>query len=254
MSSESTKSKDENLQVLAEHYQKTFELADGLRRDRNKFFIFLVAMLAGVTAFLGLGKERALRMLAAWMSASISFDKLDPNTYADLSPDALAQWFSGTNFSLLLTMTLAIVFYFMMNLYHHTATVNRLYAYLGKLETEIGASLPRTSNAIAFTREGNFYDAHNTRWLKSIGLAYSIVLTILLGSFFILVWLDLHYVYYYYDLALTAIRVGDVIISLATGAYLIAYWLVSFRSLNRARIKQLLENFKSSLKSSNARK
>ena len=74
------------------------------------------------------------------------------------------------------------------------------------------------------TREGAFYEKHNTRSLKSIGLVYSIVLSILLVGFFGLVLKDMEYLVYTYDLVLTVTKVAEVIIAATTLAYLLAYW------------------------------
>ena len=145
MVSESAKTKDEHLQVVAEHYQKTFELADGLRRDRNKFFIFLVAVLAGAALLFGFGKTMVLKLLAVWISKNIGLLEVNANSIPGMSQKDVTDWISNANFDLLLTLMLAVVFYLMMNLYHHTETVSRLYIYLGKLEIEIRLKLESNS-------------------------------------------------------------------------------------------------------------
>ncbi len=229
----------EHVAVLAEHYQKTFELADGLRKDRNRYFVFLVLFLAGSSLVFILGKTVVLQVLVIWIGHSIGLPDGTPTTLPGIiTLQDLLELMLKENFDIYVLLALTVVFYLMMNLYHHTVTVRRLYAYLEAMEKEIGANLTQDREIVSFTREGKFYKAHNSPWLKSIGLSYSIVLTFLLVGFFSLVAQDMQFIVDPANLGVTGLRLAELGIGIAIFIYLIGYWLLSLGAPSGAKLKE----------------
>jgi hypothetical protein len=130
----------------------------------------------------------------------------------------------NANFNLLQTMVLAVVFYLTVNLYHHTTTVLRLYAYLGKLEGEIRDALGVAPNSISFTRESSFYVRNHSPWLSWVGKIYVLIVLFLLGVFlFLRLSQD-------WQIGLNLFTIADAIITIAIAGYFYAYSTASARS------------------------
>ena len=99
MSSNSPVPDEKKLERLAEHYQKTFEMNYQTWRDRNNYFLTLVAVLAGATLLFSLGKSDASSIIVIWIGNLIGLKESQPNPFA-----------SSANFELLQLLVLAVIF------------------------------------------------------------------------------------------------------------------------------------------------
>ena len=161
-----------NVEVLANHYQKTFEVAYDTWKERNKLFVYLV-----VTASLGL-------MLL-----------LRIPTANDLIVDAIVKFFDITDplhkaalqnsfpFDILLSAIMVTMFYLMQRLYSTNLSVMRHYLYLGLLEKDIQPHLGLPGGSVSFTREGSFYWDNRTNMQSISKFYYVAVLFIILIPF-----------------------------------------------------------------------
>ncbi|MBI3913036.1 MAG: hypothetical protein HY327_02390 [Chloroflexi bacterium] len=199
--------------LIAEHYQRTYELTSELRKDRNRIFLILVGFLALATLLFSLGQTSANSLLVRLVAKL-----LDLTDVKEI--DALK---TNINFDLLQTMVLAVVFYLTVNLYHHTTTVLRHYAYLGKLETEIRDALGLDAKSISFTREGAFYSQDPSFWLRLVGKVYVLILFVLLGGFLVL------HLTQDVQAGFSLFTVADVAIALAIAGYFFAFSTASFK-------------------------
>ncbi len=200
-------------EFLVEHYQKTYELTQEFWRERNNIFLILVAVLAATTLFLSLGQAQANSLLVVWVGRTLGL--------SDAQITALQQ---SANFDLLQLLVLAIVFYLMVNLYHRTQNVLRLYQYLGKIEEEIRARLGLGDDSIAFTRESTFYWTKRPRLMGLVGAVYIIILFVLLGTFLALRLSD------DWQTGLSLLKVADLVLAIAIALYFVGYTTVSMKS------------------------
>src|SRR5574341_1448125 len=94
-------------QVLAEHYQNTSELTYTLRRERDRFFIFLLGALAAATLF----NFDATSSDSLLIAAVVKFLEIkDPKIVMGLQTSPLLE--------IIQTLLLVGVFYLMSNLHH----------------------------------------------------------------------------------------------------------------------------------------
>lgn len=214
MAANPSAAKKEPVELIAEHYQKTYELTHELRRERNRIFLILLGFLAVATLLFSLGQPSANSLLVKWVTKILEITDID-----DIQ--ALK---TNVNFDLLQTMMLAVVFYLTVNLYHNTTTVLRLYAYLGKIETEIRNTMGWGPEKVAFTRESAFYDKYHSRWLSWVGKVYSLILLVLLGGFLII------RLRQDWQTGLNLFTVADLAIAIAIAGYFYAYSTASIKS------------------------
>ncbi|MBV6394943.1 MAG: hypothetical protein HFACDABA_00514 [Anaerolineales bacterium] len=200
-----------NVGVLADHYQKTFEVAFELWKERNKLFVYLVIVS-------GLGLILLLRV---------------PTT-DDLIVDAIAKFLditdpvrkmelqNGFPFDILLSTALITMFYLMQRLYSTNLSVMRNYLYLGLLEKELQPNLGLPGGSVSFTREGSFYWT-NRRNMQSISKFYYITVLFIVLIPFMAIKL-------YNDLSpFTWLFFVDAIVSALTISYWWEYARSSFR-------------------------
>lgn len=136
--------------LVAEHYQHTYELTFEFWKQRNRLFVFLLLTIGLSTIFTleDFDDQNAILKLIVDIVGAESGSQI-----TELS-DSFAMAF-------LQTILLIIVFFLMFNLYHRSVTVLRNYQYLGQVEDElreilkIGAIL--NEDAVVYTREGKFY-------------------------------------------------------------------------------------------------
>jgi hypothetical protein len=200
-----------NVGVLAEHYQKTFEVAFEVWKERNKLFVYLV-----ITASLGL-----MLLLRVPTTDQLLVDAIakflnitDPLRKAELQ--------SGFPFDILLSAILVVMFYLMQRLYSTNLSVMRHYLYLGSLEKEIQPHLGLPSGSVAFTREGDFYWGTRRNMQSMSKFYYVAVLFIILIPFMaIKVYNDFN--------PPNWILLVDVVVSALTISYWWEYALSSFR-------------------------
>lgn len=161
-------------ELLAEHYQKTYEVTYELWRERNRMFPSLAAAIGG-GLLLAFKIPAANNLVVGLIAAVLKMDNAQQTTLQTNFP-----------FEILQTVLLAVILQLMLDLYRHTLDIDRGYEYLGGLEVEIRQSLGLAKNTIAFTREDEFYQHHHPK-LQSRGIrwVYNIVLFFLLGFFLI---------------------------------------------------------------------
>lgn len=164
-----------NVEVLADHYQKTFEVAYDTWKERNKIFVYLV-LTASLGLMLLLRVPTANDLLVDAIAKFLNIT--DPARKADLQ--------TGFPFDILLSAILVVMFYLMQRLYSTNLTVMRHYLYLGSLEKEIQPHLGLPNGSVAFTREGGFYWSSRTRMQSVSKFYYVAVLFIILVPFMVI--------------------------------------------------------------------
>lgn len=157
----------EETQIIADHYQKTFELNQDWWRERNKQFIFLL-ILTAVTILLTYRTPGVLAVIADVYNKLAGGSK-DPVSIA-----------SGFPFDLLRSILLAATLYLMIQIYHRTIHISQMYKYLGGLESTLRSMLRLDRTSVTFTREGSFYDSRKESLLDLTGLVYALILGALL--------------------------------------------------------------------------
>jgi hypothetical protein len=164
-------STDTSVKVLAEHYQKTFELTLDLWRQRNRLSLILLALVTAAIALTAQVPE-ANNVLA---------DIVARFTGAENDSQRLAELRQGLPYALIQAAFLAVIFYALVNLLHRTLHVQRMYDYLGKLEGDMRTMT--NLGAYGFTREGSHYLAWSPRALRLIGVVYVGFLGLLIVAF-----------------------------------------------------------------------
>lgn len=141
----------------------------------------------------------------------------------DLGEDQVAGIQAGFPFGMLQAITLFVIFYLTVNLYHRALYVLMSYAYLGALEAEIREEIGVGEAAVAFTRESSFYWRRRDPLLGTVKWVYIILLTSLLVAFLV-------------GVAIQDARLGnwlllfvDLLFSAPTLLYLYAYAASSVR-------------------------
>jgi len=200
-----------NVEVLAEHYQKTFEVAVENWKERNKLFVFLV-ITAGIGLILLLRVPTADELLVDAIAKFLNIT--DPLRKAELQ--------NAFPFQILLSGILIAMFYLMQRLYTTNLSVMRNYLYLGLLEKEIQPHLGLPSGSISFTREGNFY-WNNRRNMQSVSKFYYIAVLFIILIPYILIKLYADFFPFNW------IVIVDVIVS----ALALSYWWEYARSSYR---------------------
>ena len=201
-----------NVEVLANHYQKTFEVAYDYWKERNKLFVILV-LTAGMGLLLLLHVPTADSLLVAAIAKFLDI------TDQAVKTDLLEKF----PFNILLSGFLVVMFYLMQRLYSTNLSVMRTFLYLGALEKEIQPHLGLPTGSVAFTREGSFYWGRRSHIQAMSKYYYVVVLFIILVPFigFKLI-ADLE------SPNLLVIAV-DVVVSLMAGLYWWAYARSSFQ-------------------------
>lgn len=200
-----------NVEVLANHYQKTFEISYDYWKERNKLFVALV-ITASVGLMLVLQVPEADSLLIYAIAKLLGIT--DTATIAELN--------TTFPFEILLSAILVALFYLMQKLYSTNLSVLRSFQYLGAMETDIRKIADLPADSISFTREGKNYWKKRLfmqRWSKA---TYVLVLLVILIPFIILK-LNADC-----QSGNTWIFVIDVIVSLLTVAYLAEYAYFSF--------------------------
>jgi hypothetical protein len=160
--------------LLAEHYQKTYELTYRLWQQRNRTFLMLIAVIAAGTLLMYRPTD-ANSLLVDWVAKLL--DIKDSNRIKELR--------DSFPFALLQSILLTVIFYLMVNLFHRAVYVLRNYAYLGALEKEVRSALSLSDQDVAFTRESNFYWKDRPVLLSTVKGFYVFLLGLLLFAFLI---------------------------------------------------------------------
>lgn len=162
-------------EIIAQHYQNTFEFTLALWKERNRSFLFLL-FVVGIGALLSFNVSQAEPLLIDFIAKFFDVDNADRLNELRLSfPYGLIQ-----------SIILMIVLYLMIQLYHRTININRNYAYMSHLEIEIRKELQISRDEKSFSREGDFYWKTSPSFSKQIGVAYILILGILLMAFLVM--------------------------------------------------------------------
>ncbi len=161
-----------NVEVLANHYQKTFEVAYEYWKERNKLFVILV-LTAGMGLLLLLRVPEANSLLVDAITKFLGVTDAEriKNLYANFP------------FNVLLSGILVVMFYLMQRLYSTNLSVMRNFMYIGAVEREIRGHLRLSADSVAFTREGNFYWGKRSPMQSMSKYYYVVVLFIILIPF-----------------------------------------------------------------------
>ena len=165
----------EKAELIAEHYQKTFELTLENWKERNRLFVFLV-LTSGIGLLLLLQVPEASSLLVDFIVKLLEItDK-----------ERIKQLHESFPIDVILSITFVIVFYLMQKLYSTNLAVSRNYRYLNAVEHEIRNTLGMPEKSISFTREGSFYWNQRT-WGQEMSKWYFIlVISIVLLPFIFL--------------------------------------------------------------------
>lgn len=163
-----------NVDVLASHYQKTFEVAFEYWKERNRLFVILV-LTAGVGLLLLLRVPTADSLLVAAIAKFLNI------TDQAVKTDLLEKF----PFNILLSGFLVTIFYLMQRLYSTNLSVMRTFLYLGALEDEVRKYLGLPKGSISFTREGSFYWGKRSSMQAASKVYYIVVLFIILIPFIV---------------------------------------------------------------------
>ena len=163
-----------NVDVLADHYQKTFEVAYEYWKERNRQFVILV-----LTAVIG------LLMIQRGALVNELLVKYIVKYFALTDQTLIGEISRAIPFNLLLSGVLVTMFYFMQRLYSTNLSVMRNYLYLGALEEEIRKHLGLPVGSVSFTREGSFYWGQRAPMQSMSKYYYVIVLFIILIPFIV---------------------------------------------------------------------
>ena len=163
---------DSTTAVIADHYQKTFELTMQTWEKRNRTFLILLGVV-GLGALLTWNPEGSQPLFVDIVLKLIGI--------ADAERSAALR--DSFPFSLMQSVLLVVVAYLTIVLYHRTATIQRHYKYLAVLENDLRGRLSLTSESSVFTREGDFYQAHKPAMGRYVAISYVAMLGSLLAAF-----------------------------------------------------------------------
>ncbi len=167
-------------EILAEHYQKTFELALMTWEKRNQTFLLLLAVV-GAATLLTFNVPQAQPLLADLITKVLGIT--DTKRAAELR--------NSFPYGLLQSILLMVVLYLTLLLYHRTATIQRFYRYMAILENEIRLGLGLNGDTASFTRESTFYQAYKPVLGRFVAATYIGMLGLLLASFLgFRIWVD----------------------------------------------------------------
>lgn len=193
-------------ELLAEHYQKTFEVTLSFWEQRNRIFLILLFVVA-TGAFLTFKVSQAEPLLVDYVAHLIGIE----------NKDRIAELRSSFPYGLIQSIILMVILYLMVQLYHRTITITRNYEYLSCVEQEIRDRLELQFFSVSFTREGSFYWGHTSALSKWIGVAYILMLGILLVAFLVM------RLYGDFCFGNIAVIVSDIFLSLTILIFFVAY-------------------------------
>jgi hypothetical protein len=159
-------------ELLADHYQKTFELTLTVWEQRNRTFLMLLGVV-GAATLLTFNVSQTQPLLVDVISTLLGID--DAARRAELR--------TSFPYGLIQSILLMVVLYLMLILYHRTTAILRNYHYLAALEDELRQGLELSPSSVSFTREGRFYAKDKVPMGATIGLTYVLMLFFLLIPF-----------------------------------------------------------------------
>jgi hypothetical protein len=161
--------------ILAEHYQKTFEMTLDFWEKRNRTFLILLSFV-GIGTLLTFHVSQAEPMLVDYV-----LHVLDVK-----GDDRVAEIRKSFPYGLIQSIIMIVILYLMVQIYHRTTTITRSYEYLSAIEDDIRDKLSLNEESRSFTREGKFYWSSVSKSTRWIGVAYILMLGILLVAFIVM--------------------------------------------------------------------
>jgi hypothetical protein len=162
----------EGTQLIADHYQKTYELTLLMWEQRNRTFLLLLGAVGVATLLTFDVGGQARPLLVDFIANTVGVEGDDR--------DALR---TGFPYGVVQSILLMVVLYLIVILYHRTVTILRNYQYLAGLEEEIRRGLARDDLRVSFTREGAFYRENRPTVSRYVAVAYVGMLGLLLAAF-----------------------------------------------------------------------
>jgi hypothetical protein len=196
----------ESTKIIAEHYQKTYELTLQMWEQRNTTFLLLLAVV-GAAALLTFNVPQAEPLLVDVVAKVVGIS----------DAERLKELRQSFPYGIIHSILLMIVLYLMVILYHRTAFIRRCYLYLAELEPELKRSLGLPEEALAFTRESTFYRSHKAPYSRFVSITYVGMLGLLLLAF-----LGFR-IYVDFTSGNTAFAVIDLLLSIPTLVFFTGY-------------------------------
>ena len=163
---------NKNIQILAEHYQKAFEVAYETWKQRNKLYLWLL-MLVSVAVLLTYQAPQANPLLVDWITNLLGItESTRIDEIRNSFPYAVLN--SALGFA---------IFYTLVNLYQHNRIIGQNNFYLPRLESELRNKLGLEKESVFFTRESSFNTGERFKDGKLIAWTYVISLGLLLFAF-----------------------------------------------------------------------
>lgn len=162
------------LEIMVDHYQKSYELTNEFWKQRNNTFLLLLGTIA-IGTLITFGGVETNSILVELIAKSLSITDVT----------RINEIRSSFPFSLLQSILLIVVFYLMVNLYHRAIFVLKNFKYLALLEKEIRENLGISNDKYFFSREGLFYWSERPKLLSITKWFYIILLGGLLLTFLI---------------------------------------------------------------------
>jgi hypothetical protein len=160
-------------ELLADHYQQTYDLTYKLWEQRNRTFLILIGVIA-VATLLTYRPADTNPLLVDWIAKLLGIE----------DKERIATLHNSFPFALLQGILLTVVFFLMVNLFHRSLYVLRNYAYLGAIEKDIRDALGLSDEA-SFSRESEFYWKKRPSLLGTVKYFYVFVLGALLSAFLV---------------------------------------------------------------------
>lgn len=164
---------NEKIEILANHYQKTYELTLMMWKQRNRIFLILLGVI-GLGTLLTFRSTETNSIFLDWVSNVLGISN---------QKERVSELRNSFPFGLLQGIFLMVVFYLMVNLCHRNTYVLKNYSYLSHLEKEIRVHIGLTELDVSFTRESEFYWAKRDYLQAVIKWVYVIFLGLLLLAF-----------------------------------------------------------------------
>jgi len=192
--------------LLADHYQKTFELTLETWERRNRTFLLLLVVV-GVATLLTFNVAQAEPLLVDWIAKLLGIT--DGSRIRELR--------GSFPYGILQSILLMVIFYLTVVLYHRTATIHRFYKYLALIEPEIRHGMNLSPHSHSFTRESTFYLKHKPFLGRFVAASYVGSLGLLLVSFLgARIFTDFSHGNF-------GVGLSDLVVALPTGMFFYAY-------------------------------
>lgn len=160
------------VEILAEHYQKAFEISYETWKQRNKVFSWLLGLVS-IAVLLTFQVPQANPLLVDWIAKFVGVT--DPTRIAEIR--------NGFPFALLHSALGVVIFYAMVNVYQHNRIIEQNNSYLPRLERELRDQLGLGRESVFFTRESSYNTGEQFNDGLLIAWTYVISLGLLLTAF-----------------------------------------------------------------------